>query len=82
MRSGNGNDFNWVLADPQPLRSFGVLEGTVCQERGAHSMAVASTAHATCEVCGLVSFTLPEGMTEEEFERVQFAYEPEPIADD
>jgi hypothetical protein len=45
-------------------------------------MMVTSKAHLICEVCGLVSFILPEGMTAEELERVQFAYEPEPIADD
>ena len=73
---------SWVLADPQPLRASRVLEGTICHERSAHSMVVTSTAHLVCEECGLVSHILPEDMTDEEFERRQFKYEPTVTADE
>lgn len=76
------DDHSWVLADPQPARVFRVLEGTTCFERNAHSMVVISTAHLVCEECGLVSQILPDGMTDEGFERKQFAYEPTLIVDE
>ena len=71
-----------VLADQEPLRTFRVLEGTICDERNAHSMVVISTAHVVCEECGFASHILPDDVTNEEFERKQFTYEPTLIADE
>lgn len=62
---------SWVLADPQPLRTFRLLEVTICIERGAHSMVVASTDHLICEDCGHVTHILPDDMTDEGDERRQ-----------
>jgi hypothetical protein len=73
---------SWVVEKPQPSRLFRVLEGTTCHERNVHSMVVMSTAHLVCEECGLVSQVLPDDMTDEEFERKQFTYEPTLIADE
>ncbi len=82
MRSGNGSAASWVLADPQPSRPSGCSWERSATSSALHSMVVTSTAHLICEVCGLVDFILPEGMTEEEFERLRFSYEPKLIADD
>ena len=73
---------SWVLADQEPLRTFRVLDGTICDERNAHSMVVISTAHVVCEDCGFASHILPDDMTNEKFERKQFTYEPTLIADE
>lgn len=67
---------DWVLADPQPVRNFRVLVGTVCGDRGTHSTDDLSTAHMLCPDCGYVIHTLPDGMTNEQLERVQFTYMP------
>jgi hypothetical protein len=75
-------DGEWTLADPQPARSSTPLAGTLCQDRAAHSMVVASTAHLVCEDCGRVMQFLPEEMTAEQFEREQYTYGPKLIDDE
>ncbi|MFN0025866.1 MAG: hypothetical protein ACKV2O_01600 [Acidimicrobiales bacterium] len=75
-------DGSWAVADPQPARSFAVLDGTGCAESGRHSLVSLSTAHYICELCGSVAQTIPDGMTREAFARLQFTYSPTPTTGD
>jgi hypothetical protein len=72
----------WTLAVPQPPRTLRLIDGTACAERGTRSMATVSTVHLVCEQCGSASQTLPDDMTDEEFERVQFTYNPTLVHND
>lgn len=66
----------WVRADPQPAFRSGLLEGTVCFQRGHCGMTLVTTAHSVCDDCGATVGTVPDGLTREEWEAAQYTYEP------
>ena len=62
----------WARADPQPPRTHGLLQGTLCFERGHCNMAAVTTAHVVCDDCGDTAHTVPAEFTSDEWERVQY----------
>ncbi len=69
----------WVRADPQPPLRSGSLAGTVCAERGRCDDTMVTTVHSVCTDCGDTTETIPPGFGWEEWERVQYGYQPTPL---
>lgn len=55
----NGNA--WVPLDPQPQINFGVLAGTVCDERGHHDLSGIGDHHLFCGDCGEIAELSSDG---------------------
>jgi hypothetical protein len=49
------NGVVWVPLDPQPQLNFGLLVGTVCDERGHHEISGVGGHHLFCADCGEIT---------------------------
>ena len=68
----------WVRAFPQPARRHGLLEGTVCFERGHCNSTVLTSVHFVCDDCGSTDQLVPKDFSLEDWERAQYEYRPTP----